>query len=199
MQKIEITNTKDEVVDVIKREIIAGRLTSADSITQVDIAEKFGLSRMPIREAFNTLEQEGLLIKLNNRKLKVVEISTQTLTLYNELLSSLEFALLTTYFNNADYQSLLSKLSTIDAKSAVLEFHQTINEQTKDNYSKAAQQNLLNVFFAHSINYCTVDYTQAFSAIETLLTAFLDKQSEPLRVKSLLTQANKIIIDAIPL
>ena len=75
MDTIKRSNTKDEVEVIIKHEIISGNIPAGTCITQNDIADALGLSRMPIREAFNVLVQDGFLQKLPNRKILVSKIT----------------------------------------------------------------------------------------------------------------------------
>ena len=58
-------NTNDEAAYIkIKSAIIKGIFKSGERLTELGIAEKLGISRTPVRQAFNKLEQEGFLQKL---------------------------------------------------------------------------------------------------------------------------------------
>lgn len=187
MNKIEITNTKDEIVEIIKREIISGHITNEDNITQTFIAEKFGLSRMPIREAFNVLVQEGFLIKKNNRKLDVIEITTTTLDTYGKLLTSVEIELLHNLWQTKEKrQDVLAQLfdliSTASDADKVLAFHTYLADMQNDFYIGQLHKNILNGFFMFSLRNCTNDYSYVANKIEELLKALVktndfDRQS----------------------
>lgn len=168
MERIDFTNTKDEVAEIIKREIIAGNITNQHTITQNYIAEQFGLSRMPIREAFNTLIQEGLIIKLNNRKLKVVEINTRTLTIYNQMLSAAEYVLLMSFREDKRvYQTLSEQLQASGhPQQDLIAFHHALSEMTSDDYTRHYHLSTLNIFWMHSIRYCHPDCALSVSYIK---------------------------------
>ncbi|MGC3953897.1 MAG: GntR family transcriptional regulator [Propionicimonas sp.] len=51
----------DQVADALRRLIISGELTAGTRLVEIPLAEQFGVSRGPIREAFVRLESEGLL------------------------------------------------------------------------------------------------------------------------------------------
>lgn len=51
----------DQVADALRRLIISGELAAGSRLVEVTLAEQFGVSRGPIREAFTRLEGEGLL------------------------------------------------------------------------------------------------------------------------------------------
>lgn len=71
MNKIESKQTKDLIADQIKNLVYTGKLKDGDEITQNEIAEVLGLSRMPVREAFQSLCAEGILTRLENRHVRV--------------------------------------------------------------------------------------------------------------------------------
>lgn len=58
--------------NVIREAIIRGDFKPGERLKQSDLAEKMGVSRMPVREAFRKLESEGL-IKLEPHKGAVVK------------------------------------------------------------------------------------------------------------------------------
>jgi DNA-binding GntR family transcriptional regulator len=52
-------NLKDVVAEAIRTQIFAGRLASGSRIDQAQLALDLGVSRLPVREALISLEQEG--------------------------------------------------------------------------------------------------------------------------------------------
>lgn len=55
------------IANSLRRSIISGMLAPGTRILQEEIAEQFGASRLPVREAFRILESEGLvLLKANS-------------------------------------------------------------------------------------------------------------------------------------
>ncbi|MEA4944396.1 MAG: GntR family transcriptional regulator [Propionicimonas sp.] len=51
----------DQVADTLRRLIISGELAADTRLVEIPLAEQFGVSRGPIREAFVRLESEGLI------------------------------------------------------------------------------------------------------------------------------------------
>ena len=52
---------REGIVEFIKEAIIKGRLKPGERVPEPELAERFGISRTPIREAFRQLESEGFI------------------------------------------------------------------------------------------------------------------------------------------
>ncbi len=52
---------RERIVDFIKDSVVSGRLKPGERVPEQEIAESFGISRTPIREAFRQLESEGFI------------------------------------------------------------------------------------------------------------------------------------------
>jgi DNA-binding GntR family transcriptional regulator len=69
----------EPVVDALRAAIIAGDFAPGEQLRQATVAERFGVSRIPVREALRALAAEGLLCHAPNRgyfvkKLDVAEM-----------------------------------------------------------------------------------------------------------------------------
>jgi DNA-binding GntR family transcriptional regulator len=62
---------QEQIAEAIKARIKSGELVPGTELKQVELAEFYGVSRMPIREALNKLLSEGVVEKLNNRHIVV--------------------------------------------------------------------------------------------------------------------------------
>ncbi len=62
---------KGSLQDYLRNEILLGNLQEGTFLRQKTIAERFGVSRTPAREALKALESEGLLENLPNRGYRV--------------------------------------------------------------------------------------------------------------------------------
>lgn len=56
-----------ELVDELREAILDGRLQPGSRLVQEEVAERYGTSRIPLREALRRLEGEGLVITVANR------------------------------------------------------------------------------------------------------------------------------------
>ncbi|AFQ51986.1 GntR family transcriptional regulator [Burkholderia cepacia] len=62
-----LDSTADAVAASLREMIIDGELQGGERLVERDLAERFGISRIPLREAIQRLEREGLLDIFRNR------------------------------------------------------------------------------------------------------------------------------------
>lgn len=73
---------KDQIYEVLKEEILTGTIKPGEQLWETKLADRFKLSRTPVREALNLLQAEGLLQLLPKNGFLVKEIS------YKDILES---------------------------------------------------------------------------------------------------------------
>jgi DNA-binding GntR family transcriptional regulator len=73
-QPIAMTKA-DRAYQLIRRDIIEGRLPAGMPLDQESLASEHGLSTTPVREALNRLESEGLVINRPHRRTVVAPLS----------------------------------------------------------------------------------------------------------------------------
>jgi DNA-binding GntR family transcriptional regulator len=64
-----------EVARALSEEIITLRLEPASRLTEEEVCSRYGVSRSPVREAFKTLEADGLIVRSARRGVRVTPIS----------------------------------------------------------------------------------------------------------------------------
>ncbi|MEG3768005.1 GntR family transcriptional regulator [Alteromonas sp. 14N.309.X.WAT.G.H12] len=62
----KILSVKDQIAEQLRSDIISGDLPPNTKLNEKELAERFGLSRGPIRDVILQLTKEGLLISKNN-------------------------------------------------------------------------------------------------------------------------------------
>ena len=83
-------STPDVVVERLRDDIVSGRLAPGDPLRQDEIARTFGVSHVPIREAFLRLEAERLVEIRPRRGAIVAALSAAELEELNEMRAALE-------------------------------------------------------------------------------------------------------------
>jgi DNA-binding GntR family transcriptional regulator len=67
----------DQVTEELRNQIISGGMPPGSPLAQEEISRSFGVSRTPLREAFRTLERDGLLEIQKNGAVKVSQFSDE--------------------------------------------------------------------------------------------------------------------------
>ena len=64
MEYIGNKKKQGSIVELLRDEILAGNIPDGSEMTQNELAEGLGVSRMPVREALILLEYQGLIDRL---------------------------------------------------------------------------------------------------------------------------------------
>lgn len=80
----------DEVAERLRELILSGELEPKERINEIELCERFGISRTPLREAIKILATEGLLELLPNRGARVGSVSQHEIEEMVEVVAGLE-------------------------------------------------------------------------------------------------------------
>ena len=72
-------STQELICQSIRGRVQAGTLAPGTELKQVDLAKEYGVSRMPVREALQTLLLEGVVTRLSNRHMVIAQDALQHL------------------------------------------------------------------------------------------------------------------------
>jgi DNA-binding GntR family transcriptional regulator len=81
---------REKILENIRDAIISGALKGGSRVSEPDLAERYGISRTPIREAFRQLESEGYLTVIPRRGAVVSEFSEKDVEEFYAIKSILE-------------------------------------------------------------------------------------------------------------
>ena len=79
MEQIGIQKKNGSVVEALQQAILSGQIPAGTEMTQNELAESLGVSRMPVREALMILEYQGLIVRLPNNHVKAADLTEETL------------------------------------------------------------------------------------------------------------------------
>jgi DNA-binding GntR family transcriptional regulator len=83
-------SASDQVLKILKDAIVRGVLPAGEVLRQDEIAARFGVSKIPVREALKRLEAEGLVSFTQNRGAVVAALSVEEIEEYMEIRAMLE-------------------------------------------------------------------------------------------------------------
>jgi DNA-binding GntR family transcriptional regulator len=81
---------REKILETIREAITSGTLKAGEKVAEPELAERFGISRTPIREAFRQLESEGYLTVIPRKGAVVVSFSSKEIEEFYAIKSILE-------------------------------------------------------------------------------------------------------------
>lgn len=81
---------RDVVFNTLRQAILKGELKPGERLMEIQLADRLGVSRTPIREAIRKLELEGLVLMIPRKGAEVAQISEKSLRDVLEVRRSLE-------------------------------------------------------------------------------------------------------------
>lgn len=128
---------KEKSYHSIKKKIFSFELKPGEIFFETELSKKLGVSRTPVREALNKLEQEGLIKRRPNRGYSVVDLTASEIEDLYELREALEIMALRAAAKKAQKQDWI-RLEKIVLNQAVP--HQEFSEKDYDRFSLEAQK-----------------------------------------------------------
>jgi len=81
---------RERILGTIRDAILNGQLKPGEKVAEPELAERFGISRTPIREAFRQLESEGYLTVIPRKGAVVTDLSEREVEEFYSIKSILE-------------------------------------------------------------------------------------------------------------
>jgi len=81
---------REKILETIRDAITSGSLKPGEKVAEPELAERFGISRTPIREAFRQLESEGYLTVIPRKGAVVVSFTSKEIEEFYAIKSILE-------------------------------------------------------------------------------------------------------------
>jgi len=134
---------REKILETIRDAILKGALKPGEKVAEPELAERFGISRTPIREAFRQLESEGYLTVIPRKGAVVAALSEKDVDEFYAIKSILEgyaAELAATRLSQKEIEKLQAineKLRNLAAEGDVKNFYRAHNE-FHDLFIKAA-------------------------------------------------------------
>ncbi len=81
---------RDVVYQTLRQAILRGELEPGERLMEIQLANKLGVSRTPVREAIHKLSQEGLVLMIPRKGAEVADISEKSMRDVLEVRKALE-------------------------------------------------------------------------------------------------------------
>ena len=125
---------REKILETIRDSILKGTLKPGEKVAEPELAERFGISRTPIREAFRQLESEGYLTVIPRKGAVVTSLSERDVDEFYAIKSILEgyaARLAASQLSDKDIERLEAindKLASLAAEGDVKSFFRVHNE-----------------------------------------------------------------------
>lgn len=90
IQMNEYLPLRDVVFNTLRQAILKGELKPGERLMEIQLAQRLGVSRTPVREAIRKLELEGLVLMIPRKGAEVAEITEKSLRDVLEVRRALE-------------------------------------------------------------------------------------------------------------
>ena len=157
MEKIEIKKKQGSIVEALRDAILSGSIPAETEMTQNELAQSLGVSRMPVREALIILEYQGLIRRLPNNHVRVVPQTREYIATLFRMCSDLSVPLLC----GMEHPEELPERDP--------EFHRAIYQQCGFAFQKKTLESLTEIYIAYaaaSMSARGTDAAEAFQAVK---------------------------------
>ena len=179
---------RDHIAATLQSEIITGNYLPGQRLVERELAARFGVSSIPVREALQVLETQGLVAKLPNRGCSVVDLSRDEIEQMCELRATLEPKVAEWAACRMDASG--AKLLTAQAErlkaaanaadrsefyAADIDFHRTFWELSGNIYAARVLESVVGSLFASGLRSAEgIDLEQEFLKHDRLLRALVE-------------------------
>lgn len=148
---------REKILESIRDAILAGGLKPGEKVSEPELAERFGISRTPIREAFRQLESEGYLTVIPRKGAVVTSFSARDIEEFYAIKSIMEgYAARKACTNLSDrdierLQAINERLRILADEGDVKQFFKVHND-FHDLFIKAADNDKLTELINNLVN-----------------------------------------------
>jgi DNA-binding GntR family transcriptional regulator len=152
---------KEQIVKLLRGAILSGRIKTGERLNESELARHLGLSRIPVREALQQLQVQGLVVDIPRRGKFVVDLSDEDIQKINSLRLVLEAEALRLCRANITPEGLNAlvnlvkkmeqsrEVSEIEASTLDIEFHRMVWHYCGNKYLAKVLESITIPLFAH--------------------------------------------------
>ena len=175
MKAVRLPKKPDSVVNALRDAILSGEIECGAELTQTELAESLGVSRMPVREALLALEYQGLAERLSNQHLRVAEIDRSFFEDAFALGAELERRIIES--RRSDFRELAEEM----------DFHRTAYRLTENRFLSRILETVAETYIAYAVRCPGYDTEAGLSDLQrvcvgndtkTVLKAYFDRLTD---------------------
>ncbi|MEL6571805.1 MAG: GntR family transcriptional regulator [Pseudomonadota bacterium] len=144
----EVRTSVDDIFEALRAEIMSLALRPGDKLSEADVATRFGVSRQPVRDAFNRLANQDLLVIRPKRATEVKRFSMREIEKSRFVRTAVEEKVIRLAAQNCDLVSAARLDMALEEQDQMLEtgstdrfvsldyaFHQTLCQIAKADFA----------------------------------------------------------------
>ena len=160
---MDVRTIKEQIVDLLRDAILSGKISKGERLNESVLARNWGLSRIPVREALQKLQIQGLVVDAPRRGKFVVNLSDEEIQKINSLRLILEGEALRlcrakmSAEGLSDLAKMVAKMeqsrnaTEIEASALDIEFHRTLWRHSGNEYLEKSLESITIPLFAHRV------------------------------------------------
>jgi DNA-binding GntR family transcriptional regulator len=161
--RMDVRTLKEQVVKLLREAILSGRIKPGQRLNESELSRDLGLSRIPVREALQKLQEQGLVVDVPRRGKFVINLTEEEIQKINSLRIILEGEALRlargkiTGEGIRDLEKLVVKMERFreapefEASALDIEFHRTIWTYSGNEYLAKTIEGITIPLFAHRV------------------------------------------------
>lgn len=162
-ERMDVRTLKEQVVKILRGAILSGKIRTGERLNESELARDLGLSRIPVREALQQLQEQGLVMDVPRRGKFVVNLTDEEIQKINSLRLILEAEALrlcrakisaeglTALANLVDKMEHSREVSEIEASTLDIEFHRIVWRHTGNEFLAKTLEGITIPLFAHRV------------------------------------------------
>ncbi len=157
---------RDVVYNTLRGAILKGELKPGERLMEIQLANKLGVSRTPVREAIHKLDQEGLVLMIPRKGAEVADITEKSLRDVLDVRKALEELAVKracekitkeeiTELRNAGeaFETALAGKDVVEIAEADVQFHDVIYKATDNQKLISLLNNLSEQMYRYRVEY----------------------------------------------
>lgn len=132
---IEVAPLREQIADIVRQMIINGDLESEQKISERQIGAMLNVSTTPVKEAFRTLQAEGLIYSIPRKGSFVSSHSKDNLMQYSLVRSALDGVAANLAAQFAEEEDIVYMQNELSIARKLIEEHGDSAEISKHNYN----------------------------------------------------------------
>lgn len=179
LQMDEYLPLRDVVFITLRQAILRGELKQGERLMEIQLANKLGVSRTPIREAIRKLELEGLVTMIPRKGAEVAEITEKSLRDVLEVREALEVLAVQLACDRIseeeivqlketamDFETIMSSSDITEVAEADVKFHDVVYNATDNQRLIQLLNNLREQMYRYRVEYLKQDVVRKIVAEE---------------------------------